>query len=212
MNTLGSQNVAVGSEANVSLNNLINANAFGQQAVANASTKVVIGSNWLGIVIGGYAGWSNLSDGRFKNDVNENVPGLSFITKLRPVTYTIDIDKLQHHITAAMPDSIARRYLPGKEEIEKSKQTFQTGFIAQEVEATAKQLNYAFDGVNAPKNSTDNYSIVYSQFVPSLVKAVQEQQQIILTQNAAITQLQQKTDKLEAELQQIRALLSGTKN
>lgn len=54
----------------------------------------------------------NLSDGRFKEDVQENVPGLEFIKELRPVTYTVNVDKLQHHITAQMPDSIARHYYP----------------------------------------------------------------------------------------------------
>ena len=29
----------------------------------------------------------------------------------------------------------------------------QTGFIAQEVEATAKKMNYDFSGVDAPKNN-----------------------------------------------------------
>ena len=43
-------------------------------------------------------------------------------------------------------------------------------FIAQEVEKAAKELNYDFDGVNAPQNEKDNYSLVYADFVPSLVK------------------------------------------
>ncbi len=78
-----------------------------------------------------------------------------------------------------MPDSIAQRYLPDAEAMAKDKEYTHTGFVAQEVEATAKAIGYAFDGVNAPKNPTDNYSIAYGQFVPSLVRAVQEQQQII---------------------------------
>ncbi|MEO7209926.1 MAG: T9SS type A sorting domain-containing protein, partial [Chitinophagaceae bacterium] len=54
-----------------------------------------------------------------------------------------------------------------------------TGFVAQEVEKTAAQIGYDFDGINHPQNEKDNYSLVYGDFVPSLVKAVQEQQQII---------------------------------
>lgn len=54
-----------------------------------------------------------------------------------------------------------------------------TGFIAQDIEQAALKLRYDFDGVNRPQNDKDNYSLVYANFVPSLVKAVQEQQLII---------------------------------
>ena len=56
----------------------------------------------------------------------------------------------------------------------RSESIVQTGFIAQEVEKTAQALGYNFDGVNAPQNVTDTYSISYSQFIMPLVKAVQE--------------------------------------
>ena len=36
------------------------------------------------------------------------------------------------------------------------------------------KIGYDFDGVNKPQNEKDNYSLVYADFVPSLVKAVQE--------------------------------------
>jgi hypothetical protein len=49
-----------------------------------------------------------------------------------------------------------------------------TGFVAQDVEKAAQELHYDFDGVNHPQNDKDNYSLVYADFVPSLVKAVQE--------------------------------------
>ena len=54
-----------------------------------------------------------------------------------------------------------------------------TGFVAQEVEKTAKEIGYDFSGVDAPKNEKDLYGLRYAQFVPSLVKAIQEQQQLI---------------------------------
>jgi hypothetical protein len=51
-----------------------------------------------------------------------------------------------------------------------------TGFIAQEVEATARSLGYDFSGIDSPKNAEDFYGLRYSTFVVPLVKAVQEQQ------------------------------------
>jgi len=67
--------------------------ALGYNARVNASTKVVIGNTAV-TSIGGYADWTNFSDQRFKTAVQENVKGLEFILKLRPVTYQLDINKL----------------------------------------------------------------------------------------------------------------------
>lgn len=207
-NITGSQNTANGYQANVSVGDLNHAAAIGADALTNANEKTVIGRNQPGVVIGGYADWSNLSDGRFKEDVKENVPGLEFISRLRPVTYWINLDKLQRHITAQMPDTIAARYLPDGEAMAKARQEIRTGFVAQEVEATAREIGYRFSGVNAPKNPTDNYSIAYSQFVPSLVKATQEQEEEIKAQDRKITGLQEENRRLRSELDEIKQLLN----
>lgn len=54
-----------------------------------------------------------------------------------------------------------------------------TGFVAQDVEATAKKLGFNFSGVDVPKNEGGVYGLRYAEFVVPLVKAVQEQQVII---------------------------------
>jgi len=66
----------------------------------------------------------------------------------------------------------------------------QTGFIAQEVEKVAKELGFDFSGVDIPENEDDYYGLRYAQFVVPLVKAVQEQQQMI-------TQLQKENAELQ---------------
>jgi len=195
VNTTGSWNTCIGDRANVNSSNLNGASSLGTQAITNADNKIVLGANIGGMTIGGYANWSNLSDGRFKQNVKSDVPGLSFIEQLRPVTYTVDIDKLQHHITAQMPDSIAQEYYPTPEQISAANAEIRTGFIAQEVEAAAQKIGYSFDGINPPQNPTDNYSLEYAGFVPSLVKAVQEQQAVIEEQSQTINAL-----KLELQL------------
>src|SRR5207253_2731620 len=108
--------------------------------------------------------WTSFSDGRFKKNVKEDVPGLQFINKLRPVTYNLDIDGIDKTLKATVPQqrSDNSRGEAKKEQSqaeitareEKSKIKY-TGFIAQEVEETAKGLNYDFSGVDAPKNSKD---------------------------------------------------------
>ena len=72
-----------------------------------------------------------------------------------------------------------------------------TGFIAQEVEQAAHECGYDFSGVQKAKDQNGVYSISYAQFVVPLVKAVQEQQEII-------RQLQQKIRELEKQIQEIK--------
>ncbi len=167
-NTTGSYNTAVGAFTGVSANNLTNATAIGYNTTVNASNKVVIGNTSV-TVIGGQVGWSILSDGRFKKNVKENVPGLAFINKLRPVTYNVEVEKYERF--TGKKDSLIQLM---KNEIAGNERKLRTGFIAQEVEKAANEINYDFDGVNKPQNDKDNYSIVYSDFIPSLVKAIQE--------------------------------------
>ena len=196
----GSWNTCIGEYTNTSVSNLAGATSLGASAITNGNNKIVIGANVGGMVIGGYAPWSNLSDGRFKENLREDVPGLEFIARLRPVTYNINTEKLQRHITAQMPDSIAKHYLPTADQQAKDLENIHTGFVAQEVEATAKAIGYAFDGVNAPQNPTDNYSIAYSQFVPSLVRAVQELNEKNMAQQKHIEELEVKLEKMEKML------------
>ena len=49
-----------------------------------------------------------------------------------------------------------------------------SGFEAQEVEKAAAAIGYNFSVVVKPQNEKDHYSMVYSDFIPSLVKAIQE--------------------------------------
>jgi len=72
-----------------------------------------------------------------------------------------------------------------------------SGFIAQEVEQLVKSKGYKFDAVHVPANPTDNYSIAYSEFVVPLVKAVQEQQAMIKTQQQQIDLLLKRIEALE---------------
>lgn len=70
----------------------------------------------------------------------------------------------------------------------------QSGFIAQEVEKAALSLGYEFSGVDKPKNETSHYGLKYAEFTVPLVRAIQEQQEII-------KQLQERIVKLEKHLE-----------
>ena len=187
----GNNNTAIGRSADISSSSFSNTTALGYGATATASQRVRIG-NYQVLRIGGNVGWTNLSDGRIKENVQEAVPGLSFISELRPVTYTLNTKKQDEITMQLMPDSIkVKRMLPDEEYI-KSSSIVRTGFIAQEVEAAAQKVGFDFDGVSAPENETDLYGIRYAEFVVPLVKAVQEQQEII-------EQLKERIEALEKE-------------
>jgi hypothetical protein len=166
-NTTGWYNTAVGIAA-YQAGTYTWCTGLGANAIAfTASGQVHIGDAANVSSIGGRVAWSVISDARFKKDVEENVPGLAFITKLRPVTYHMNMDVFNSFLHT--PD----RFRSKEKEAERS-QEIRTGFIAQEVEKAAQQVGFDFDGVEKPQNENDYYSLRYSEFVVPLVKAVQE--------------------------------------
>lgn len=160
------------------------------------------------------------SDSRFKYDVQHNVPGLAFINKLKPVTYRLDGQKLEDFTKTGIMNA---SFHESKDAVVK------TDFMAQDVEATAKELGFDFDGVHVPTNDKDYYALSYSQFVVPLVKAVQEMSAEIQdmrtqiatlkaensnrkltttiseTSNTAFDELAKKVEKVEEMLNQAKA-------
>lgn len=176
----GSYNTALGYNTGVATggSGFTNTTAVGNSAVVAASNQIRLGNTVI-TEIGGYEPWTDLSDGRYKRDVNENVPGLAFIQKLRPVTYHIDVTALSElnkedykrnedgqivYEAPKLSDQAARQH---------KAEMLNTSFIAQEVEAAAQSIGYDFYGVNAPSSPDDTYGLRYSVTVP-LVKSVQE--------------------------------------
>lgn len=193
-NTTGGNNTGLGANADVSSNNLSYATAIGNGASVNSSYKVRIGSSSV-TVIEGQVNWSYPSDGRFKFNINENdVVGLDFIRRLRPVEYNFDTKKFDEFLMKNMPDSVRSKRMAGQD-YKESSSIRQSGFIAQEVEEAMKQSGYDFNGLHRPLNENDNYSLSLGQFVVPLVKAVQEQQRQIeelQKQNQILFQLLEK--------------------
>ncbi len=190
--TVGEYNTAIGHYAYYS-GNYHNSTAIGYQAVITADNMIRLGNSNV-TSIGGHSAWTNTSDGRFKRNVKENIPGLAFITKLRPVSYTWDLDSLDSFLGVKHDDKYYAQYSKERKEQEK---IVHTGFIAQEVEAAAKEAGFDFDGVYHPANEKDIYGIAYGLIVVPLVKAVQEQQEIIEKQNDKINELEKRLEELE---------------
>src|SRR6185503_5942773 len=126
---------------------------------------------------------------RVKTNVQEDVKGLDFITRLRPVTYYRDI-----RTQARLTGNEETKDFPGKYDIEKIKFS---GFLAQEVESAAQASHYDFSGLTKPKQETELYTLSYESFVVPLVKAVQEQQGIIESQTLKINSMEARLTALE---------------
>jgi len=163
--------------------------ALGNAARITATYQVRVGNTSV-TSIGGYEPWTDLSDKRFKKNISDKVVGLNFIMKLRPVTYNLDIDKLDDFLN--VPDS--SRDIEG---VRIKEAMLKTGFLAQEVEQASIECGIEFSGVDKPKNENDHYGLRYSIFVVPLVKAVQEQQKIIEAQGEFLKEL-------KAEIQLLR--------
>lgn len=156
-----------------------------------------IGNNTV-TSIGGYVSWSNISDGRVKKNIKQNVPGLLFINKLKPVTYNLDLDA-----AAKINPQPALRTNDNKTELQENndatarqakEQVMYAGFVAQEVEKAANELNYDFSGVDPAKSDNDLYGLRYSEFVVPLVKVVQE--------------LSQQNEDLKVRIEQLEAMMN----
>ncbi|MCC6690698.1 MAG: tail fiber domain-containing protein [Bacteroidia bacterium] len=187
-NTTGSNNTYIGYNAYANASNYSNSTAIGNGALVTASNFIAVGNTSV-TAIKGQVGFTTYSDGRFKTNVTENVKGLAFINKLRPVTYNINTEALDDFIVQSMPDSVKEKHRNGTD-FTASKNMIHSGFIAQEVERAAQEVNFASSIVYRPSNNNDPYGITYSEIVVPLVKAVQELSKTVDSLTIALSQAQ----------------------
>lgn len=206
-NDLGSNNTALGRLSDVSSGSLTNATVIGYNATVNASNKIRLGNSSV-TVIEGQVAYSFPSDARFKFNVQENVPGLDFISRLKPVTYQFDTQKFDAYIHPKSNDNADQM------DYQTSMAVTHSGFLAQDVEQICKDLGYEFDGLHIPdnENPTDHYSVAYSQFIMPLVKAVQEQQAQIQNTTFKIQTYEERMQQLETENKQLKSELEQLKD
>lgn len=171
-NSIGSFNTFLGAYANALANNLTNSTALGYNTVVDASNKVRIGNNYV-TVIEGAVPFSTPSDRSLKQNIAPSLLGLSFISRLSPMSYTYIADKTN-----------VRR----------------DGLIAQDVEKVMKELGVEFSGLQKSPDGT--YSLAYSDFVMPLVNAVKELKQKneeLEVRLSALEELKAEITKLKAE-------------
>ena len=193
---LGWNNTILGANCNGSAADQYNIIAIGQGVTCpdNSTARIGNSATWS---IGGFANWTNISDSRFKKDIHENVKGLDFIMKLRPVTYHLDVTGSSKQVKENGGEEwneIMKTAISEKEKIAYS------GFMAQEVEQAAKEVGYDFSGVDKPRTKDALYGLRYAEFVVPLVKAVQELSAQNIELKKQLEDLQKRIKKLESPI------------
>jgi hypothetical protein len=195
-NTEGEYLTLLGSYTDATNTNLRYSTAIGYSSSVTADYQVRLG-NFATTSIGGQVGWTTLSDKRFKKNIENDVPGLDFILKLKPVSYNLDTKGIADFLNVS-PDA-------RDEAGEKQKAAVrQVGFLAQDVEKAALELNFSFSGIDKPKNENDTYGLRYAEFTVPLVKAVQElsEQNKKLSEQIRLQQIQ--IEELKKEISNIK--------
>ncbi|OFX35717.1 MAG: hypothetical protein A2X08_12075 [Bacteroidetes bacterium GWA2_32_17] len=154
-------------------------------AQCTGDNQVCIGNTSISSIRAQVTSITAYSDARFKTNIKDNVAGLDFILKLKPVTYNVRPTEL--HRIWGTPDSLLRKI--DHSEIEKIRFI---GFLAQDVEKAAKENGFEFPGIDIPKNDKEVYSLRYVDFIMPMVKAVQEL-------NEKISVLEEKNNQLRSD-------------
>ncbi|MGZ3949157.1 MAG: tail fiber domain-containing protein, partial [Flavisolibacter sp.] len=103
--TTGSASTFVGAGADANAATYTNCASFGYATVVTASNKIFFGNSAVSGCYNAANIWAAQSDMRFKTNIKEDVKGLDFIKRLRPVTYNMDTRRLTEFMTQNMVDS-----------------------------------------------------------------------------------------------------------
>jgi len=176
-------------------------------AQCTSNDQILLGNTAITQIRAQITGITAYSDARMKFNVKDDVKGLDFIMKLKPVTYNEDPTVL--HKIWGTPDSLLKNI-----DHSQIKQQRFIGFLAQDVEQAAKESGFDFPGIDVPKNDKEVYSLRYVDFLMPMVKAIQEQQTTIENlqtindnQQSTIDNQQKEIESLKSELQELRKLI-----
>jgi len=168
--TSGTDNIGVGKQAGQDITSGSNNMCFGLDAgragtpsgsISTDSNRVCFGNNSIADAFMKVS-FTVTSDKRDKADITDFTHGLSWINKLRPVTYRWD---MRSNYENGIPDGT------------KKESRLNIGLIAQEMLEVEKEHGFANDKDDmliTTENSDGNYSMKYERIVPILINAVKE--------------------------------------
>ena len=166
--TTGSENIVIGLAARTSAGDVDNEIVMGSSVQGTGNQTFVFGDGTLdtNCSMGGTT-WANPSDVRIKEEIEDEVVGLSFINDLRPRTFRYRKEKdIPEALNAHVADS-EKRYKTDK---------YEHGFVAQEVKEAIDKHSALKDGFDmwAEDVNDGRQRVGPTAVIPMLVKAIQE--------------------------------------
>lgn len=171
----GVQNTALGRSSLRSMTaggnatGLNNCTGVGYDTRVSGDNQVQLGNSATTTYV--YGTVQNRSDIRDKADVEDTQLGIEFIMGLRPVHGRWDMREDYVEVDEETGDTVVR-----EKDGSKKRNRLHQWFIAQEVKALCEKLGVDFGGLqhHAVSGGEDVYSLGYDEFIPPIVKTVQE--------------------------------------
>jgi trimeric autotransporter adhesin len=211
-NTTGNRNTFIGAYSDATAVNGVNRTTLGNLALVNANNKIRLGDPAVTVIEGQPLNYTGLSDGRFKRDLKDDVVGLDFIMKLKPISYNFDKVAYNNFIRKNNKDSLHDL----TEELTLQSKIRQSGFVAQDMEKARIESGYnSFDAVAKPEDENGTWGIAYGTLVVPLVKSVQElnnKNTELEKQNADLKAMfEQYKSSTSKEIEELRKLIESLK-
>jgi hypothetical protein len=178
-NTTGIQNTIIGYKAGFSITTGTNLTVIGFNAdasTATATNQITLGNSSIATLRCQVTTITALSDFRDKTDINDIQVGLSFVEKLRPVTFKWDKREW---------------YSDGNRDGSKKDTNIQIGFIAQELKELQESENATYLNLVLEDNP-DKLEATPGNLMTPLIKAVQELSVKVKTLEAKVQALETK--------------------
>lgn len=212
------RNTAIGASAGQLLESITNSTCIGFTSNVTGSNQVQLGNSLTTAYC--YGTVQNRSDERDKADIKNTSLGLEFLMKLKPREYRWDYresyidnealynetkiindnEELSNKEKKIKTKEIAKKYSIENVKKDESKKgwRFHQGFIAQEVFQTMRELGVDFGGFqdHSINGGKDVLSIGYNEFIPVLVKGIQEQQEQIKELSTQLQALKKRLEEL----------------
>jgi hypothetical protein len=176
-NTIGIQNTAIGYLAGFTMTAITGSNntlvgSYALPSSNNVSNEITLGNSFVTALRSAATSITSLSDRRDKTDIVPIAEGLDFIKQLKPVTFTWNTrDQAKVGIKSA-------------------------GFIAQDLLALQKSSPIGKNLDLVSENNPEKLEARYNNLLPVLVKAIQDQQQVIENQKTRLDALEKLVQQL----------------
>lgn len=195
-NTSGNYNTAIGYSALASTTTYSWTTGVGYNATVTGDKQVQLGDS--DVTVYAQRSLATRSDRRDKVDINDSNLGLNFITKLRPVSYRMNpresyFNNVNEDIVEETDEDgntiqVTRETVEFQDidysltnDCSRARKRPHYGLIAQEVKEVMNELDIDFAGYldASYDGGEDVLSLSYTEFIAPMIKAIQEQQEMI---------------------------------